>query len=80
MYHYIHGEALLSLRYIDDIFMIWNGSTEELILFLDKFNEKHKTIKFDYKISTTQIEFLGTVVYRDQQHKTHSTIFRKPTD
>ena len=65
IYLYIHGKALLFLRYIDNIFMIWNGTIEELILFIDEPNKKHKTIKFDYKISTKQIEFLDTMVYRD---------------
>ena len=60
--------------------MIWNGTTEELILFMDELNKKHKTIKFDYKISTKQIQFLDTMVYRDQQHKIQTTIFDKPTD
>ena len=80
IYTYIHGNALLFLRYIDYIFMIWNGTTEELILFIDELNKKHKTITFDDKISTKQKEFLDTVVYRDQQHKIQTTIFRKPTD
>ena len=66
IYPYIHGKTLLFLRYIDDIFMNWNGTTEELILFMDELNKKHKIIKFDYKISTKQIEFLDTMVYRDQ--------------
>ena len=53
-YPYIHSKALLFPRYIDDIFMIWNGNAEELILFIDEVNKKHKTIKFDYKMSTKQ--------------------------
>ena len=80
VYPCIHGKALLFLWYIDDIFMIWNGTTEELILFIDKLNKKRKTIKFDYKISTKQIEFLDTMVYRDRYHKIQTTILRKPRD
>ena len=52
IYPYIHGKALLFLRYVDNIFMIWKGTTDELILFIDKINKKHKTINFGYKIST----------------------------
>ena len=56
IFPYIHGKALLFLRYKDDIFMIWNGTNEELLLllFIDEVNKKHKTIKFDYKMSTKQ--------------------------
>ena len=73
-------ENLFISKIIEDIFIIWNGTTEELILFIVDLNKKHKTIKFDYKISTKQIGFLDTMVYRDQQHKIQTTIFRKPTD
>ena len=54
--------------------MIWNGTKEELISFIDELNKKHKTIKFDYEISTKQIEFLDAMVYRDQQHKNQNIL------
>ena len=54
--------------------MIWNGTKEELISFIDELNKKHKTIKFDYEISTKQIEFLDTMVYGDQQHKNQNIL------
>ena len=59
--------------------MIWNGTTEELILSIDDLNKKNKTTRFNYKISTKKIEFLYTRLYRDQKHKIQTTIFRKPT-
>ena len=80
MYPYIHRKALLFLRYIDDIFLIRNGTKEELISFIDELNKKHKTVKFGYKICTKQIEFLDPMVYRDQQNKIQTTIVLKPVD
>ena len=60
--------------------MIWNGTTEELILFINDLNKKHKIKKFDYKISTKQIEFMDRMLSKDQQHKIWTTIFCKPTN
>ena len=45
--------------------MICNGTTEELILSIYDLNKKHKTIKFDYKMSTEKIECLNPMVYKD---------------
>ena len=55
IYPQTHDKALLFLRYIEDIFMIQNGTTEQLILLIDDLNKNHKPIKLDYKISTKQI-------------------------
>ena len=80
IYPYIHGKSLLFLKYMDDIFMICNGTTEELILSIYDLNKKHKTIKFDYKMSTEKIEFLNPMVYKDWQNRIQTKIFRKSTD
>ncbi|CAF3977119.1 unnamed protein product, partial [Rotaria magnacalcarata] len=40
-------------RYIDDIFMTWNRSEEELRKFLDDVNTWHPNIKLDYKIGNS---------------------------
>ena len=37
----ITDKALLFLAYIDDIFMIWNGTGEKLISFMDELNKKN---------------------------------------
>ena len=39
------------LRYIDDIFITWNDSQQNLIEYLEKANTWHPNIKLDYKIS-----------------------------
>ena len=40
IYLYNYGKAPLFLRYTDNIFMIWNGTKEELISFTDHLNKK----------------------------------------
>ena len=46
IYPYIKNKSIPYLRYIDDIFMIWTGTKQELLIFLENLNRKHKTIKF----------------------------------
>ena len=39
-------------RFLDDIFSIWSGTVEELLLFLDFMNSFHSTIKFTAEFRT----------------------------
>ena len=48
--HNIKYMSLLYLRYIVDIFIIWKGTKEQLITFINELNNKNKTIKFEYEI------------------------------
>ena len=48
-------------RYIDDIFMIWQHSREELCSFLEALNSFHETIKFTADINETSVNKSGTV-------------------
>ena len=54
------------LRFIDDIFLIWTGTTDQLMKFKQQINEVHPSIKFDYNFSNKEINFLDTVVYRGE--------------
>ena len=40
IYPYIYGKSPVFLEHIDNIFKIWNRTTEKLILFLDQINKK----------------------------------------
>ena len=44
---------------------------------MSELNQKHPSIKLDYKFDCKQIEFLDTLVYIDQQNKLQNTLFRK---
>ena len=60
--------------------MIWTDTEEELLKFINEFNQKHKTIKFDFKYSKTKIEFLDVLVYKDINNKLQRTLYKKLTD
>ena len=51
-------------RYIDDIFLIWDHSSEELDGFIDHLNSVHPTIKFTKSISDTVITYLDLDIYK----------------
>ena len=67
-------------RFIDDIFLLWTGTLDELQHFLDTLNTLHPTIKFDAKYSKTSVEFLDTKVYKSSNGKLQTTLYTKPTD
>ena len=68
------------LRFIDDLFMIWTSSEQELLDFMSDLNKKHLSIKFEFKYSQTKIEFLDVLVYKDQNNMLQTTIYSKQTD
>ena len=68
------------LRFIDDLFMIWTCSEQELLDFMGDLNKKHPSIKFEFKYSQTKIEFLDVLVYKDQNNMLQTTIYSKQTD
>ena len=63
--------------FIDDLFMIWTG-TEEQLKFINELNQKHKTTKFDFKYSKTKIKFVDILVYKHVINKLHNTIKSQP--
>ena len=60
--------------------MIWTGSEQELLDFMNDLNKKHPSIQFEFKYSQTKIEFLDVLVYKDQNNLLQITIHRKQTD
>ena len=80
IYLLIKDKSIIFLRYTDDIFMVWNKSGKHLQGFMNKLNQKHPSVKLDYKSDCKQIEFLDTLIYKDQQNKLQTTLFRKSSD
>ena len=80
VYPLIKDKSILFLCYIDDIFMVWAKSEKQLKDFMNELNQKHPSLKFDYKFDCKQTELLDTLVYIDQQNKPQTTLFKKPSD
>lgn len=66
-------------RLVDDLFMVWNTDINTINNFIHALNSFHPNIKFTSTISTTELQYLDTVVYK-QDNKLHTKIFNKPTD
>ena len=80
IYPYIKNKSILHLQYTDDIFMIWTGTKQELLIFLEKLNSKHKTITFEHNISNSNISLLDTLIYKDKNNTLQTNLYQKPTD
>ena len=79
IYPYIKNKSMRYLRYIDNMFMIWTGTKQEL-LFLESLNSKHKTINFKHNIWHNNISFLDILKYKDKTSTLQTPIYHKPTD
>ena len=60
--------------------MIWTGTKQELLIFLENLNSKHKAIKFERNISHSRISFLDILIYIEKNNTLQTTLYRKPTD
>jgi len=69
----------LQLRLIDDIFGVWTGTESELLDWVAFLNNSHTSIKFTLEFSKTEIPFLDTLVYIEN-NKLKTKLYKKPTD
>ena len=60
--------------------MIWRGTEQEFEKFIKELNEAHPTIKFDYEISDSEVNFLDTTVFINKSRNLKTKLYRKPTD
>ena len=70
----IKDKSILFLQFID---MMWTKSEQELRNFRNLTNQKHQSIKFDFKFSKHKVEFADTLVYKDKNNRLQTTLFKK---
>ena len=59
--------------------MVLIKSESKLRRFIE-INQKHQSIKFDFKFSKESIEFVDTLVYIDSKNRLPTTLYKKPID
>ena len=60
-------QPLIYKRYIDDIFIVWTHSMADFQTFFANLNGFHPTIKYEYSISETSIDYLDITIYKGDQ-------------
>jgi hypothetical protein len=69
----------LWLRYVDDIFIMWKHSMEDLHNFLNHLNNLRTSIKFTMEMEVNgHLPFLDVLVTKKEGSLT-TTVYRKPT-
>ena len=68
------------LRFLDDIFMVWDHSIESLHSFIDALNSFHPSIKFTYNISTKTVNFLDVTVSKSENLEFVTNVYVKSTN
>ena len=73
-------KPLVWLRYIDDVFILWNSGRDKLMEFISAANIFHPTIKFTYEISNSIINFLDITIHKTENNRLETDLYCKPTD
>lgn len=65
-------------RYIDDIFLIWEGPQEDLVLFLEQLNQNEFNLRFTMSWNDSSIDF-DITIHKDDLGILSSSLYRKRT-
>ena len=66
-------------RFIDDVFLIWTNSEENLERFLKELNGFHPSIKFTFQKSKMKVNFLNVVI-KIKNGRLSTDLYSKPVD
>ena len=73
------NKPVLWLRYVDDIFCLFNTELNKILKFQERINNWHPNLKFTLEIETNQqLPFLDVLVIK-KANQFETTIYRKPT-
>jgi hypothetical protein len=67
-------------RFLDDIFMIWDGSLNDLKTFINDLNAFHPNIQFTHTISENSVTFLDVIIQKGTNLDVVTNVFVKQTN
>lgn len=70
--------SLMWLRYIDNVLMIWGGSQQELMAFIDELNQNNRNIKLTFSYHLEKLSFLDLTI-QIKENTIATKTFRKET-
>ena len=71
---------LIWLRFLDNIFMIWNHSGRDFHVFISKINNFHEIIKFTYNYSNQEATFLDVNIRMKENRDLDTSVHEKVTN
>ncbi|XP_075438932.1 uncharacterized protein LOC142481350 [Ascaphus truei] len=75
--HEFGADLVLWRRYIDDVFFIWKGSSENLNHFLNYINTNERNLAFTTCIGNNTVDFLDLTIYIEDTKLKTKTFFKK---
>ena len=79
MFSRFMDKILLWYRFIDDLFIIWTGSSESLLEFVQMLNVNEFNLRFTVVFDENRVPFLDLVVIKQTDGTLHTDLYRKPT-
>ena len=67
-------QPIVWVRFIDDIFCLWDTNKEYIQPFIEKANSYHPTIKFTDEVFENETTFLDTTVYNGKRFENESIL------
>ena len=75
-----HRQPLIWLRFLDDIFLIWQYSEKELLDFIKYLNGAYPSINFTYQYSTEKAIFLDVDISKNNDGTLDTSVHVKRTN
>ena len=80
IYLLVNNMTRLYLQFIDDSFIVWTGTFDQMLEFKQRISEVYPSIRFDFKFLNKDINFLDIVVYKTPTGKLETKFYTKHND